>query len=117
MTHRTGTPGRTTRRPTTPSPPAWSRGRSGDGATSTSGSSDMASRPWPGPALHHTVFAGRYPGAADEAVLTLFRPPGRLHARHGDASVETRLVKLTEEDGEAAEAIIGAASPFSELRK
>ena len=54
---------------------------------------------------------------ADEAVLTLFRPPGPLHAHHGDASVETRLVKLTEEAGEAAEAIIGAASPFSELRK
>jgi hypothetical protein len=33
---------------------------------------------------------------ADEAVLTLFRPPGRLHAHHGNASVETRLVKLTE---------------------
>jgi hypothetical protein len=54
---------------------------------------------------------------ADEAVLTLFRPPGRAARSPRDASVETRLVKLTEEAGEAAEAIIGAARPFSELRK
>ena len=54
---------------------------------------------------------------ADEAVLTLFRPPGCLQAHHRDASLETRLVKLTEEADEAAEAIIGAASPFSEPRK
>lgn len=31
----------------------------------------------------------------------------RLHAHHGEASVETRLLKLTEEVGEAAEAFIG----------
>jgi NTP pyrophosphatase (non-canonical NTP hydrolase) len=35
---------------------------------------------------------------------------GHLHAHHGDASVEARLVKLAEEAGEAAKAIIGAAS-------
>ena len=45
MTHRTGTPGRTTRRPTTRSPAAWSRDHAGDGATSTSAPSEM-----PGPA-------------------------------------------------------------------
>ena len=32
---------------------------------------------------------------------------GRLHAHHGDVSVEVRLLKLTEEVGEAAEAFIG----------
>ena len=37
---------------------------------------------------------------------------GRLYATHGDASVGTRLLKLTEEAGEAAEAIIGAAELF-----
>ena len=31
---------------------------------------------------------------------------GRLYATHGDASLGTRLLKLTEEAGEAAEAII-----------
>jgi hypothetical protein len=47
---------------------------------------------------------------ADEAVLTLFRPSRRLHAHHGDASLETRLIKLIEAANEAAEAIIGAAT-------
>ena len=32
---------------------------------------------------------------------------GRLHAYHGDVPVEVRLLKLTEEVGEAAEAFIG----------
>ena len=32
---------------------------------------------------------------------------GRLHAHHGDVPVEIRLLKLTEEVGEAAEAFIG----------
>jgi NTP pyrophosphatase (non-canonical NTP hydrolase) len=32
---------------------------------------------------------------------------GRLHAHHGDVSAEVRLLKLTEEVGEAAEAFIG----------
>jgi len=32
---------------------------------------------------------------------------GRLHAHHGDVPVEIRLLKLTEEVGEAAEALIG----------
>jgi NTP pyrophosphatase (non-canonical NTP hydrolase) len=32
---------------------------------------------------------------------------GKLHARHGDAPVEIRLLKLTEEAGEAAEAFLG----------
>jgi NTP pyrophosphatase (non-canonical NTP hydrolase) len=32
---------------------------------------------------------------------------GHLHAFHGDVPVETRLLKLTEEVGEAAEAFIG----------
>jgi len=32
---------------------------------------------------------------------------GRLHAHHGDVPAEVRLLKLTEEVGEAAEAFIG----------
>jgi NTP pyrophosphatase (non-canonical NTP hydrolase) len=32
---------------------------------------------------------------------------GRLHAYHGDVPVEVRLLKLTEEVGEAAEAFLG----------
>ena len=32
---------------------------------------------------------------------------GQLHAHHGDVPVEIRLLKLTEEVGEAAEALIG----------
>lgn len=32
---------------------------------------------------------------------------GRLHAYHGEVPVEIRLLKLTEEVGEAAEALIG----------
>lgn len=32
---------------------------------------------------------------------------GRLHTCHGDVSTEVRLLKLTEEVGEAAEAFIG----------
>jgi NTP pyrophosphatase (non-canonical NTP hydrolase) len=32
----------------------------------------------------------------------------RLHAFHGDVPLEIRLLKLTEEVGEAAEALIGA---------
>ena len=32
---------------------------------------------------------------------------GRLHAYHGDVPTEVRLLKLTEEVGEAAEAFIG----------
>jgi NTP pyrophosphatase (non-canonical NTP hydrolase) len=32
---------------------------------------------------------------------------GQLHAHHGDVSAEVRLLKLTEEVGEAAEAFIG----------
>jgi len=32
---------------------------------------------------------------------------GRLHAHHVDVLVETRILKLTEEVGEAAEAFIG----------
>ena len=32
---------------------------------------------------------------------------GRLHAHHGDVPAEIRLLKLTEEVGEAAEAFIG----------
>jgi len=31
----------------------------------------------------------------------------RLHAHHGDVSIEMRILKLTEEVGEAAEAFIG----------
>jgi NTP pyrophosphatase (non-canonical NTP hydrolase) len=31
----------------------------------------------------------------------------RLHAFHGDAAIETQLLKLTEEVGEVAEAFIG----------
>jgi NTP pyrophosphatase (non-canonical NTP hydrolase) len=33
---------------------------------------------------------------------------GQLHAYHGDVPVEVRLLKLTEEVGEAAEAFLGA---------
>jgi hypothetical protein len=40
---------------------------------------------------------------------------GHLHAFHGDVPVETRLLKLTEEVGEAAEAFIGMQGLFSEL--
>ena len=32
---------------------------------------------------------------------------GRLHAHHGDVPAEVRLLKLTEEVGEAAEAFLG----------
>lgn len=32
---------------------------------------------------------------------------GQLHAYHGDVPVEVRLLKLTEEVGEAAEAFLG----------
>jgi len=32
---------------------------------------------------------------------------GKLHAHHGDVPVEVRLLKLTEEVGEVAEAFIG----------
>jgi len=32
---------------------------------------------------------------------------GQLHAHHGDVPAEVRLLKLTEEVGEAAEALIG----------
>ena len=32
---------------------------------------------------------------------------GRLHEHHGDVSAERRLLKVTEEVGEAAEALIG----------
>lgn len=32
---------------------------------------------------------------------------GRLHVHHGDVPAEVRLLKLTEEVGEAAEAFIG----------
>lgn len=35
---------------------------------------------------------------------------GRLHAHHGDVSVEVRLLKLTEEVGEAAEAFSAAVA-------
>jgi hypothetical protein len=40
---------------------------------------------------------------------------GQLHAHHGDVPVEMRLLKLTEEVGEAAEALIGMRGLFSEL--
>jgi hypothetical protein len=39
----------------------------------------------------------------------------RLHAHHGDVPAEVRLLKLTEEVGEAAEAFIGMRGLFSEL--
>jgi NTP pyrophosphatase (non-canonical NTP hydrolase) len=32
---------------------------------------------------------------------------GQLHAHHGDVPAEVRLLKLTEEVGEAAEAFLG----------
>lgn len=38
---------------------------------------------------------------------TLWDHVGRLHAYHGDVPIEVRLLKLTEEVGEAAEAYIG----------
>jgi hypothetical protein len=40
---------------------------------------------------------------------------GQLHAHHGHVPVEIRLLKLTEEVGEAAEALIGMQGLFSEL--
>ncbi len=42
---------------------------------------------------------------------------GQLHAHHGDVPAEVRLLKLTEEVGEAAEAFIGMQGLFSELPK
>jgi hypothetical protein len=39
----------------------------------------------------------------------------QLHAHYGDVPVEVRLLKLTEEVGEAAEAFIGMRGLFSEL--
>jgi hypothetical protein len=42
---------------------------------------------------------------------------GRLHAHHGEVSAEVRLLKLTEEVGEAAEAFIGMHGLFSKLPK
>jgi hypothetical protein len=41
----------------------------------------------------------------------------RLHEFHGDVPVEIRILKLTEEVGEAAEALIGMRGIFSELLK
>ena len=35
----------------------------------------------------------------------------RLHDHHSDAAIETRLLKLTEEVGEVAEAVIGLPAP------
>lgn len=35
---------------------------------------------------------------------------GRLHSHHGDVSAEVRLLKLTEEVGEAAEAFTAAVA-------
>ncbi len=39
----------------------------------------------------------------------------RLHEHHGEVPVEVRILKLTEEIGEAAEAPIGMKGLFSEL--
>jgi NTP pyrophosphatase (non-canonical NTP hydrolase) len=41
----------------------------------------------------------------------------RLHEFHGEVPVEIRILKLTEEVGEAAEALIGMRGIFSELLK
>jgi NTP pyrophosphatase (non-canonical NTP hydrolase) len=40
---------------------------------------------------------------------------GQLCAYHGDVPAEVRLLKLTEEVGEVAEAFIGMRGLFSEL--
>ena len=42
---------------------------------------------------------------------------GQLHAHHGDVRVEVRLLKLTEEVGEVADAFLGMEGLFSELPK
>jgi len=39
--------------------------------------------------------------------MDLYTVRERLHAHHGEVPVEIRLLKLTEEVGEAAEALIG----------
>jgi hypothetical protein len=48
---------------------------------------------------------------------TMWDQVGRLHAHHGDVPVEIRLLKLTEEIGEVADAFLGAQGLFSELLK
>lgn len=40
---------------------------------------------------------------------------GQLYTYHGDVPVEVRLLKLTEEVGEVADAFIGMQGLFSEL--
>jgi len=40
---------------------------------------------------------------------------GKLHTHHGNVPVEVRLLKLTEEVGEVAEAFLGVHGMFSEL--
>jgi hypothetical protein len=42
-----------------------------------------------------------------ELMRAMWDQIGDLHARYGDVPVEIRLLKLTEETGEAAEAFIG----------
>jgi NTP pyrophosphatase (non-canonical NTP hydrolase) len=42
---------------------------------------------------------------------------GQLYAYHGDVPAEVRLLKLTEEVGEVADAFIGMQGLCSELRK
>jgi NTP pyrophosphatase (non-canonical NTP hydrolase) len=39
--------------------------------------------------------------------VTMWEQVGRLHAHHGDVPAEIRLLKITEEVGEAAEALLG----------